>query len=510
MASLLLIDLSATYWSAWHASAHEELSAAFEKTLGGVHRLISDEKCDHVAIACDFPPYKRKALLPSYKANREAAPPLATEQLRKVEQRLRDDGLTVWRVDGYEADDVIATACRVACLTVTSDAMAFERVTIASGDKDLLQLVRDQNPTCPLVSVRAPTQRYDTEQAVIERWGIGPDFIGDMLALAGDKSDNIPGIEKCGPVTAAKWLKQYGSLEGVIAHAAELGRFADAVAEKADEIRLWRKVVELSTDVPIDFGELFQEKVVKPLSKPDYDDGFEDGGEVEKIVVKDSPELRAAVESNKGHLGELTLEMPSDARGGNGGMAIVRHQPQAIERADLQPGSLDAAWKLSNALYNSKLYPRFSTREQVFAIMVRGKELGLGVTTALDCMHMIEGKPTMHAHLIIARAMAHPACVYFRYVGGDSTFAEYETKHRDYPEPTRMKYTIADAKAAGVCPVNPRSQPALNERGRDSRGQWEKRPAEMLRKTCGVQLARAVYPAAALGIYATEELSDDE
>jgi 5'-3' exonuclease len=482
MTSLLLIDLSATFWTHWHASANEELSAAFERTLGSVSKLISEEKCDHVAIACDFPPYKRKTLLPSYKANREAAPPLATEQLRKVEQRLRDDGLTVWSVAGYEADDVIATACAV------SGEM---RVVVASGDKDLLQLVSER------VSVRAPTQRYDTEQAVVERWGIGPAFIGDMLALAGDKSDNIPGIEKCGPVTAAKWLKQYGSLDGVIAHAAELGRFADAVSQHAEDIRLWRKVVELDAQVPIDFGELFQEKVVKPLSKPDYDDGFEEGGE-----VTGGNGNRVAVSAESAE--PLTLELPSPAQ------AIVRHQPQAIERADLQPGSLDAAWKLSNALYNSKLYPRFSTREQVFAIMVRGKELGLGVTTALDCMHMIEGKPTMHAHLIIARAQAHPACVYFRYVAGDATFAEYETKHRDYPEPTRLKYTLADAKAAGVCPVNPRSQPALNERGRDSRGQWEKRPAEMLRKTCAVQLARIVYPAAALGIYATEELSDDE
>ncbi len=492
MSSLLLIDLSAIFWAAHHASANEELSAAFERTLGSVSRLISEEKCDHVAIACDYPPYKRKALLPSYKANREAAPPLATEQLRKVEQRLRDDGLTVWSVAGYEADDVIATACAVRG--------GIKRVVIASGDKDLLQLVGDG------VVVRAPTQSYDTELAVVERWGIGPAFIGDMLALAGDKSDNIPGIEKCGPVTAAKWLKQYGSLEGVIAHAAELGRFADAVSQRAEDIRLWRKVVELDAHVPIDFGELFQEKVVKPLNKPDYDDGFdvEDLGP-EKLVVPSSPELTAAIaESKQGLATDLTLELPSPSQ------AIVRHRPQAIERADLQPGSLDAAWKLSNALYNSKLYPRFSTREQVFAIMVRGKELGLGVTTALDCMHMIEGKPTMHAHLIIARAQAHPACVYFRYVGGDAAFAEYETKHRDYPEPTRLKYTIADAKAAGVCPVNPRSQPALNERGRDSRGQWEKRPAEMLRKTCAVQLARIVYPAAALGIYATEELSDDE
>lgn len=472
MSSLLLIDLSAIFWSHHHASAHEELSTAFTRSLESVAKLISDEKCDHVAIACDYPPYKRKALLPSYKANREAAPPLATEQLRKVEQRLRDDGLTVWSVAGYEADDVIATAVKQA------QAQDID-VVIASGDKDLLQLVGRG------VSARAPTQRYDTDQTVAERWGIGPEFIGDMLAFAGDKSDNIPGIEKCGPVTAAKWLKQYGSLEGVIAHAAELGRFADAVAQKADEIRLWRKVVELDSSVPLDFGELFQEKVVKPLSKPDYDDGFEGGGEVEPKA--------AAADADKGlgshTVSELTLEMPKPPQ------AIVRHRPQETGIVSLQPRDPTSAWKLAGALFNSRLYQQLKTQEQVFAVMIRGSELGIGVTTALDCMHVINGRPTMHAHLIIARAMAHPKCEYFRMVESTAEKATYETKHRDYPEPTRLTYTIAEARLA---------------RGRDFAGNWTTRPAEMLRKSCGTQLTRIVYPDAALGIYATEELSDDE
>jgi 5'-3' exonuclease len=483
MASLLLIDLSGIFWACWHASANEELSAAYGKTLGNVAKLISDEKADHVAIACDFAPYKRKELLPSYKANREAAPPLATEQLRKVEQRLRDDGLTVWSVPGYEADDVIATAVAEARKLALF-------VVVASSDKDLLQLVAADG-----VVVRAPQQRYSTPTEVEERWGIGPEHIGDMLALAGDKSDNIPGIEKCGPVTAAKWLKQYGSLDGVISHAAELGRFADAVAQRADEIRLWRQVVELDARAPIDFQELFQIKEKKPLVTPDYNDGFEAGGEIDpgpdKIVVPASVELPK-------------LEMPPT-------QAIEVARPQAIERAEgMQPRSLDAAWKFSNAVFNSRLYPRFNTREQVFTVMVRGSEMGLGALTALDCFHMVEGRPTMHAHLIIARAMAHPDCEYFQCTETSAERATYVTKSKRNPQPTTLTYTIADAKAAGVCPQNPREKPALNDKGRDSRGQWEKRPAEMLRKTAGVQLARVVYPAASIGLYATEELSDDD
>lgn len=502
MTSLLLIDLSAVFWAAWHASANEELSAAFERTLGSVSKLISEEKCDHVAIACDYPPYKRKALLTSYKANREAAPPLATEQLRKVEQRLRDDGLTVWSVDGYEADDVIATAC----------AEAYQKgfsVVIASGDKDLLQLWR----AC--ITIRTPTHRYDTEQAIGERWGIGPEGIGDMLALAGDKSDNIPGIKGCGHVTASKWLKQYGSLEGVIAHAAELGRFADAVSQHAEDIRLWRKVVELDAQVPIDFGELFEVKEVKPLTKQDEPedepDDFDPGPE--KVVVPDSPELRAALASDAAKVSapatELTLDMPKPAT------QIVRHQPQEGGGIVLlQPRTAKQAWWLSGVLLNSRLYTKFKSQDAVYAVIVRGAELGLGAMTALDVIHIVEGKPTMHAHLITARAMAHPKCKWFRMISSSSEEATYETQHVDYPDPTRLTYKIADAKAAGVCPMQPRTAPVLekNDYGKmkDVRGQWEKRPAEMLRKTCAVQLVRVVYPDAALGIYATEELSDDE
>jgi hypothetical protein len=341
----------------------------------------------------------------------------------------------------------------------------------------------------------SPNQSYGPAQCV-ERWGVEPALIADLLALAGDKSDNIPGIDKCGPVTAAQWLKKYGSLEVVLSHASELGRFADQVAQKADLVRLWRKVVELDVAVPLEWEELFQKREAKPLVEPDYNDGFEDVGEIDpkgpdRIVVPASVELPK-------------LEMPPT-------QAIEVARPQAVERADgMQPRSLDAAWKFSNAVFNSRLYPRFSTREQVFTVMVRGSEMGLGALTALDCFHMVEGRPTMHAHLIIARAMAHPDCEYFQLTETSAEKATYVTKSRRNPQPTTLTYTIADAKAAGVCPQNPREKPALNEKGRDSRGQWEKRPTEMLRKTAGVQLARVVYPAASLGLYATEELTDGD
>ncbi len=498
MATLQLIDLSGIFWACWHASANEELSAAYDRTMSGVRRLIETEKADHVAVACDFPPYKRKALLPQYKANREAAPPLAVEQLRKVEQRLRDDGLTVWSVPGYEADDVIATAAHIA---VARDM----RVAIASGDKDLLQCV---GPGVAAVSP-ATLNRYD-ESGVLDRMGVPPLLVGDLLALTGDKSDNIPGVHGVGAKTAAAWLTNYGSLEGVISHASELGRFTQVVEEKAEDIRLWRRVVQLDLGVPLEFEELFAEKEVKPLVKNDMpeDDDAEAFDAVtgdlgpEKVVIGADAKITPAT---AGHIGELTLDMPRSQQ------QIVRAAQERV--ITLQPRNAKEAWWLAGTLLNSRLYPKFKSQEQVYAIIVRGQELGIGAMASLDCIHMIEGKPTMGAHLIIARAIAHPKCEWFRLVESTDERATYETKHRDYVDPTRLSYTLAEAKAAGLCPQNPRTSPVLqkNEWGKekDVRGQWEKRPKELVRKTAGVQLTRVVYPDAALGLYATEELSDE-
>jgi hypothetical protein len=130
--------------------------------------------------------------------------------------------------------------------------------------------------------------------------------------------------------------------------------------------------------------------------------------------------------------------------------------------------------------------------------------MGMGALTALDSFHVIEGKPAPLAHLIVARAKAHPDCEYFRFVGGDDTYAEYQTKNRNNPSPTTLKFTIEQARISGLAPRDPRKD--RPSQGKDDRGNWEKRPSEMLRKTCAVQLARIEYPDAALGLYSAEEM----
>src|SRR5262245_28598632 len=136
MRTLLLIDLSGIFWANWHATADQNVNGAHDLTLDKIASLR--EGFDHAVICCDCPPYKRKKIAPSYKAQRDAPPPQAIELLGRVQSRLELDGLLIWRREGYEADDVIATAVALA-----QNEQEPVEITIASSDKDLLQLVDD-------------------------------------------------------------------------------------------------------------------------------------------------------------------------------------------------------------------------------------------------------------------------------------------------------------------------------------------------------------------------------
>jgi hypothetical protein len=171
---------------------------------------------------------------------------------------------------------------------------------------------------------------------------------------------------------------------------------------------------------------------------------------------------------------------------------LVKTQPDyGMVTKDLQPEDLRSAEVISKWIDASKLYPQFKSPAAIVTVIMRGKELGLGVTTALAGFHVVEGKPTASADLIRALAARSPKCKYFRLVHSDESYSEWETWHTDHPEPTKYRYTIEEARKAGL-------------RG----GNWEKRPRDMLTKTAASKLARIVFPMETLGLYAPEEMGD--
>ncbi|MET0582124.1 MAG: DNA polymerase I, partial [Pseudoxanthomonas sp.] len=181
-------------------------------------------------------------LYPQYKANRAAMPDDLRAQILPMCEIVQALGMPILRVDGVEADDVIGT------LALQANADGIE-VTISTGDKDFAQLVR---PGLALVNTMSGS-RMDSDETVFDKFGVKPNQIVDLLALMGDAVDNVPGVEKCGPKTAAKWLAEYGTLDGVMAHAGDIkGKIGDNLRAALERLPLNRELVTIKTDVALD------------------------------------------------------------------------------------------------------------------------------------------------------------------------------------------------------------------------------------------------------------------
>ena len=189
----------------------------------------------------------RLALHPDYKAQREEMPEALEKQLPYVKALTRAMGCVGIEQDGIESDDLLAAEA-------VSLARQGDDVLIVSSDKDFAQIVNPQIKILlppPTANPKLGWQVRD-EAGVREKFGVPPSQIADFLALVGDTSDNIPGINGVGPKTAAKWLSEHGNLEGVIAHAAGLQpeRFRTAVSAEAEKLRRNLKLTTLNVSLP--------------------------------------------------------------------------------------------------------------------------------------------------------------------------------------------------------------------------------------------------------------------
>ena len=257
MKRLVLIDGSSYLYRAFHAlppltnDAGEPTGALF----GVVNMLRAHlkEQPDYIAYVVDAPGKTfRDDLDEQYKANRPPMPDDLRAQVQPMCDIVHALGIDILRVDGVEADDVIGT------LAVQA-ADAGVDVTVSTSDKDFAQLVRPcrdgDGGECPgIVLVNTMSgSRLDSDDAVIAKFGVRADQIIDYLALMGDKIDNIPGVDKCGPKTAAKWLAEYGSLDGVIANADAIkGKIGENLRAVLERLPLNRTLTTIRTDVSLD------------------------------------------------------------------------------------------------------------------------------------------------------------------------------------------------------------------------------------------------------------------
>ena len=264
MPTLLLVDGSSYLYRAFHAmpdlrNSLGEPTGAIYGVLNMLRRLDSDYKAHDITYkACIFDAKGRTFRddwYPDYKANRPSMPEDMVRQVEPIHQGIAASGWPILMVEGVEADDVIGTLARQA------EAQGIH-VVISTGDKDLAQLV---TPLITLVNTMS-NETLD-EAGVRAKFGVPPGRIIDYLSLIGDSVDNVPGVTKCGPKTAVKWLTQYGSLDGVMAAAGDIGGVVGENLRKAlDFLPLGRKLVTVvcDLDLPTQVGDLSPPGVARP------------------------------------------------------------------------------------------------------------------------------------------------------------------------------------------------------------------------------------------------------
>jgi 5'-3' exonuclease len=488
--SIALVDLSYLFKKAWHGTPRDASPGeAAQATLDQLSRVR--ESVEHVIVCLDSPPYRRKNIDPAYKAQREKPADEEISQKKWLLKRLEKDGYQVAWAKGYEADDVIATLCNT--YSWCPD------LRIIGSDKDVAQCVRDNvRMFVPGVGERPAEVRGPAE--IRAKYGVSPADMGLWLALVGDSSDNIPGVPGIGPKKAAELIENCVNLTGIREALDESdgdekrGKMWDSIGTHWEQLQTSIKLTRLEYDVPVDAVALLARREAEKLVEDDMGDMAEDldgMGHTDEPVGVVQGEFDPISKAPEGYVAPpvtAAARAPSEPpKAPDMTTALAKTKPMVTD--DLQPLDVESAWRMAKGLYNGRLYGKFPSVDAVFTIIVKARELGLKVTSALDGFHVIEGKPSASADMMRALAERHPDCEYFRIIESSAESATWETKHRKHPEPTRYTYTIAEARQAGL-----------------SGGNWAKRPRDMLTKTAASKLARLVYPGATVGLYCPEEM----
>ncbi|HAU1294965.1 TPA: DNA polymerase I [Legionella pneumophila] len=250
---LILIDGSSYFFRAFHAlppltNSKGQPTGAIYGVANMIKKIIKDYQPEEIAVVFDAKGKTfRDEWYPEYKAHRPPMPQELSSQFQPLIQLLQAMGLPLLIIDGVEADDVIGTLAKQA----TEQGIP---VVISTSDKDMAQLVNEH------VSLINTMSNYNMDiDGVKEKFGVAPEQIIDYLTLIGDTVDNIPGVEKCGPKTAVKWLTEYQTLDNLIAHANEIGgKIGEYLRASIPHLPLSKKLVTIKTDLdlPLNLNQL--------------------------------------------------------------------------------------------------------------------------------------------------------------------------------------------------------------------------------------------------------------
>ncbi|HEX7116371.1 MAG TPA: DNA polymerase I [Steroidobacter sp.] len=245
---LVLVDGSGYLYRAFHAlpplaNSRGEPTGAVLGVVNMLQKLCKEESPELMAVVFDAPGRTfRDELFEEYKAQRTPMPDELRVQLQPLLECVQAMGLPLLRIEGVEADDVIGTLARRA-------AEKDMDVLISTGDKDMAQLVAER-----ITLVNTMTGSRLDREGVKNKFGVWPEQIIDYLALVGDSIDNIPGVDKVGPKTAAKWLNEYNTLDKLLENAAKItGKVGENLRASTTDIELSRKLATIDCNVPLDY-----------------------------------------------------------------------------------------------------------------------------------------------------------------------------------------------------------------------------------------------------------------
>ncbi|NNJ90780.1 MAG: DNA polymerase I, partial [Gammaproteobacteria bacterium] len=243
----ILVDGSSYLFRAYHAlppltNSQGQPTGAIVGVINMLKKLVDEYQPDYMAVVFDTPGKTfRDDLYSEYKANRPPAPEDLKTQIKPLHDIIQAMGLPLLLIEGVEADDVIGT------LADQASKLGMNTL-VSTGDKDMAQLV-DKHVT--LINTMSDTTM--DRQGVFEKFSVWPEQIIDYLALMGDTVDNIPGVHKCGPKTAAKWLAEHETLDAVMANAEQVkGKIGEYLREALSQLPLSKELTTIKRDVELD------------------------------------------------------------------------------------------------------------------------------------------------------------------------------------------------------------------------------------------------------------------
>lgn len=508
---LLLVDISSVFHPVFHAGADKPIGFAYDATIERVRRAA--QGFDRVVICCDSGRSFRKDIAATYKAHRPDVDPVLIEQLRRVQATLEADGFLVVGAEGFEADDVVATFATWAAGPGRGE-HGIGDVEILSSDKDLTELA--SLPSVKIRSVQTNAVLGPTE--VEAKFGVPPRMMRDFLALVGDKSDGVAGVAGVGPVHAARLLKEFGTVNGLL-EALE-GKDADdrplvkppailaalQASARSGALLVDRQLVTLRTDVPIRCEDILEERAPKP-QRPDFAAGFPTeeegaGGSASVDESSSSTETRTVQQGDRVVQEEVRVQTtearPPPAASADSILAQVNIAPEFSRQ--LEPRGPQQLMAYAKHLFESRLFSNHKNPEAVMAVILAGRELGIGAMTALRGIDIIKGKVQMGAALMMGLCIARGKAEFFELVESTPKLATYVTKRVGRPREHQMTFELRQAEALGLYP---------GRRGeRNEPTQWEKDPEVMLRHRASSRLARAVYPDVVMGCYLPDEIEE--